>query len=289
MNYYGAHISIKDGIIKAIDEIIELGGNMIQIFISNPVSTKYTIDNNKFNQKNCDLIKQKLIDTNSKIVIHLPYVINLAKPLCPSPKECWWIDMICKQLTVSHSINSIGCVVHVGKHLDLTPLEGTENMYNALKYVIEFIKSNNLKTYIILETGAGQGSELLTTKNNSLEDFANFYNKFTDDDKNYIKICVDSCHIFAAGYDIRETSQVDTFFNDFDRMIGIKNMALIHLNDSKSICGSCVDRHEDLGLGKIGLNGLTHFIKNALTNKIPLILETPSGYNNEINLIKSLI
>lgn len=288
--YYGAHLSCsaKNGIISAIDEINNVGGNMIQIFISNPMSTKYAIDTKKFSQNNCNLIKQKLIETNSKIVIHLPYVINLAKPLDPNIEDSYWISIICKQLIVSDSINSLGCVVHVGKHLALTPTEGTDNMYDALKYIIEFIKSNNLNTFIILETGAGQGSELLTTKNNSLEEFANFYNRFSDDDKEHIRICVDTCHIFAAGYDITNIDQVDEFFDDFNSSINLKYMALIHLNDSKKICGSCVDRHENLGFGKIGITGLTHFIKHALNHNIPLILETPNGYVSELLLINSL-
>ena len=288
--YFGAHMSIKNGIPSAINEINSLGGNMIQIFISNPMSTKFSIDETKWNEKNCNLIKNTLETTDSKIVIHLPYVINLAKPL-PIPSDmanCWWINMICNQLKISDLINSIGCVVHVGKHLDLTVQEGKDNMYDGLKYVINFIRNKKIKSYIILETAAGQGSELLTTKNSSLDDFANFYNRFTDDDKQHIKICVDTCHIFAAGYDIRKKEQVKEFFDNFNELIGLHNIALIHLNDSKSDCGSCVDRHENLGHGKIGIEGLRHFIRFAIYYRIPTVLETPSNYEFELELINKV-
>jgi deoxyribonuclease-4 len=288
--YYGAHMSIKKGSPSAIKEINELGGNLIQVFVSNPMSTKFTINQTTWNEKNCNLIKSTLELTDSKIVIHLPYVINLAKPLLIPSKmnDCWWINMICNQLLISDLIGSIGCVVHVGKHLELTVSDATDNMFEGLKYVIDFIKKNKLKSYIILETAAGQGSELLTTKNSSLEEFANFYNRFCSEYKPYIKICVDTCHIFAAGYDIRQKSQVKTFFDEFNTLIGIENIALIHLNDSKKECGSCVDRHENLGQGKIGIEGLRHFIRYAIYYHIPTILETPSNYESELELINDV-
>ena len=286
--YYGGHMSIKNGIISAIINMNKIGGNMIQVFISNPMSIKFSIDNTKFNDKICKQIQTTLLNTDSKIVIHLPYVINLAKPLLSIIGNCWWIKMICNQLLISESIGSIGCVVHVGKYIELTPDEGINNMYNGLKYVIEFIKINELKTHIILETAAGQGTELITTKNNSLEEFANFYNRFDIHDKLHIRICIDTCHIFAAGYDIRLKSQVKTFFNEFHNLIGIQYIDLIHLNDSKTICGSCVDRHECLGQGKIGLKGLKHIIRYSIYNQIPIILETPSDYIYELELINKL-
>lgn len=282
--YYGAHLSIKNSITSAIDKIIEYGGNMIQIFISNPMSTSLKLN---YTDEQCIKIKNKLIETDSNLVIHLPYVINLSKPILKL-EDAWWIKMIHQQLIISHKMGSIGCVVHVGKHLDLTINEGIENMYNGLVNIIDFIIINKLNTYIILETAAGQGTELITTKNNSLEDFSNFYNKFTNSQKQHIRICVDTCHIFAAGFDITNNNKVKTFFDDFHRLIGIEYLALIHLNDSKSNCGSCVDRHENLGIGKIGIEGLRNFIRYGAYYKIPIILETPSAFEKEIQLIKTV-
>ena len=282
--YYGAHMSIKNGILSAIDEIIEYEGNLLQIFVSNPMSAK---SKSKLNDNECKKIKDKLLDTNTKLVIHLPYIINLSKPNIKLD-DAWWIKLICDQLIISDKIGSIGCVVHVGKHLDLTIDDGIENMYNSLIYIINFIESNNLQTFIILETAAGQGTELITTKNNSLEEFSNFYNKFTTKQKEYIRICFDTCHIFAAGFDITNNNKVKTFFDSFHKMIGIKYLALIHLNDSKSNCGSCVDRHENLGMGKIGIEGLRNFIRYGSFYKIPIILETPNAFQKEIQLIKTV-
>lgn len=285
--YFGVHVSIKNGIISAIDYVKNIGGNMIQIFISNPISIKASIDKNKFNEKNVNLIKNKLYTSDAKIVIHLPYVINLAKTIQPDVDKCWWLKMITDHLTISESIDSIGCIVHVGKFLDLTESDGIDNMYNGLVHVINFMKEHNMKTHIILETGSGQGTELLIT-NGSLENFANFYNKFTEEQKKYIKICVDTCHIFAAGYDIKKKSQVKHFFDEFNSLIGIEQIFVIHLNDSKSNCGSRLDRHENIGDGKIGMEGLRHFIRYGIYYKIPMILETPIIKDSEITLINDV-
>jgi deoxyribonuclease-4 len=286
--YYGAHMSITNGIVSAISNINEIGGNMIQIFLSSPMMLNSNIDMKKFSPKNIDQIKNKCKETNSKIVIHLPYVINLAKPLDINPFETKSIKIIIKQLELSHLIGSIGCVVHVGKYTELTEIEGLENMYKSLKLIVDYIKTHNLNTHIILETSAGQGTELLPTKNNSLNDLADFYARFDSIDKKYIKICVDTCHVFAAGYNLKEKSMVKTFFNQFNEVIGLENLALIHLNDSKKACGSCVDRHESLGKGCIGIEGLKHFIRYAIYYKIPTVLETPSDYIEELNLINKV-
>lgn len=286
--YYGGHMSITNGIVSAISDINEIGGNMIQIFISSPMILNSNIDMKKFTPKIVDQIKNKCNETNSKIVIHLPYVINLAKPLDINQLETKSIKLIINQLKISHLIGSIGCVVHVGKYTSLTEAEGLENMYKSIKIIIDYIKTNNLNTNIILETSAGQGTELLSTKNNSLNDLAEFYSRFTSDDKTVFKLCVDTCHIFAAGYDIREKDMVKTFFEQWHEAIGLENLALIHLNDSKKICGSCVDRHESLGKGCIGIEGLRHFIRYAIYYKIPTVLETPSDYIEELNLINKV-
>jgi deoxyribonuclease-4 len=286
--YYGAHLSIKNGITSALDEIVEVGGNLIQIFVSNPMSTKCSFSKEKYNEKTFKQIREKLESTETKLVIHLPYVINLAKPLEPDSMKSWWIDMICKHLVISEAMGSIGCVVHVGKYLKLTETEGLENMYESLKLIIDFIRKHNMSTHIILETAAGQGTELITTSNNSLVEFANFYNRFDESDKAHIKICIDTCHIFAAGYDIREKSQVKEFFDQFNEHIGLEHIDLIHLNDSEKGCGSCVDRHANLGKGAIGIEGLRHFIRYGIYYKIPMVLETPDGYVEEIALINEV-
>ena len=285
-SFYGAHVSIKNGIINAFDYIDSLGGNMIQIFISNPMSTKNTIDNNKFTEDKIIAINEK-IGNKYKLVIHLPYVLNIAKSLPSNIGNAWWIRIICDHLIISDLIGSIGCVLHIGKQSSLTQLDAIDNMFKSLNYIIEFMKTKNMRTKLILETSSGQGTEMLYT-NRNLDDLANFYNRFDNEQKQYLKICVDTCHIFVAGYDIRTRKQVKYFFNEFNKKIGLRNLALIHLNDAKPKFASRKDRHETLGTGEIGLIGLKHIIRYGICYDIPLILETPMPDENEIKIIKNV-
>lgn len=279
MFYYGVHLSIKNNLLDTIDYIKSIKGNMIQIFVSNPMSIK-----SKPNIKiieNADLIKKKLIENDVKLVIHLPYTINIGKQF--NEKE-WWINAIIEQLNISEKIGSIGCVIHVGKSLTLSEYDSLNNMYKSIKYIIKYLKKKKMNTHIILETAAGQGTELIY----KINDFFEFYNRFSEDDKDYFRLCIDTCHIFAAGHDIRKKDQVKDIFKNIDKLVGLRYIDLIHLNDSKKDCGSCVDRHENIGEGLIGKKGLKEFIRYSLLYRIPIILETPNNYINEIELIDNL-
>ena len=286
--YYGAHFSISKGIYKTIDEALDYGCNMLQIFVSNPMGRSKNDDKLNYYIEESLKIKKYIEERDIKIVIHAPYILNFAKIPEFGKNESWWLKTLWKELTISNYIHSIGVVIHVGKYLDLTIEDGKNNMYKSLKYIIEKMIEKKYKTKIILETAAGQGTELLVTKNNDISEFAEFYNRFSKKEKKYIRLCVDTCHIFAAGYDIRKREQVNNFFKEFDEKIGIEYLALIHLNDSKTEYGKCVDRHENIGIGKIGLNGLKNVIKIAVMNKIPTILETPESSIEEIEMIKKI-
>lgn len=275
--FYGGHVSIAKGILYGLKYMQSIGGNFIQIFLSNPISSKYK---NKLSQDDFNDILSFTKISNMKIIIHLPYIINLAKSDNNNA-----VKLICKQLLVSNLLNSVGCVVHTGKCLKLTQTDCINNMYNTFVSIIDFIQVNKLNTKIILETPANQGTELLT----NIVDLADFYNKFTTKQKKYFKICIDTCHIFASGIDIRSKNNVTSLFKELKKLIGLKNIAVIHLNDSKYDFNSHKDRHEDLGKGKIGTDGLIAVIKLASKYKIPLILETPTNYINDIELIKNNI
>ena len=137
-------------------------------------------------------------------------------------------------------------------------------------------KYQNIKIFI--ETSTGQGNEMCY----KLADLAHFYKKLSANNSSSIRnrfgICLDTCHIFASGIDIRTPATIIKFFKKFDKMIGIKHIKLCHFNDSKNDLGSMIDRHEDIGKGFIGMTALL-FIKKLLYKKnIPMILETPNYY-----------
>ncbi len=276
MYYFGSHVGIsKHGILSAIDEIKHYGGNMIQIFIQNPKGR----ENVKRSDEELESIRHYAKQNDVKIVIHAPYLLNLAREFEP---PSWYIKSLIDHLIISEKIGAIGVVIHSGKYLHLDKSEAINNMFKNIKYVLD---NTPIESKILLETPCGQGTEL----GYKLEEFNIIYNKFNEDYKKRLRICVDTCHIFVAGYDLTNKSKVNHFIKHFDKIIGWKYVDLIHLNDSKSKLDSKVDRHELLDEGYIGLNGLSEIIRFSFKSNIPLILETPYGYPVEINIIKKII
>jgi len=283
--FYGCHLSSHD-IFESINEVNNYGGNLIQIFVSNPIGKPSNNTLIKYTNL-APQIKKYCIDHLTKIVIHSPYTLNFAKNF---DENAYWIQNFIIELKIAHEINAIGCVIHVGKSINLDINHASNNMFISFKYIISIIKKFKLNSIIILETPAGQGSELLVSDINSIDELANFYHRFSIDDKKYIKICVDTCHIFSAGFDISSKKKARFFFFLFDKIIGLQYLALIHFNDSKTTFNSHIDRHEQIGKGNIKLSGLIEFLKQTFKYKIPLILETHgNAYKKEIPWIRKII
>jgi deoxyribonuclease-4 len=275
MQYVGAHINRDKTIVKTMENIKNAGGNALQIFVSSPRSTALT-DIAKYNSVSRE-IKEYLKQNDFKLVIHSPYVINIASEFKNGKRtltidECYWIKTIINQLEISDLIGSIGVVLHVGKHVKLSYNDGLENMKVAIKYVLNDISTKKLNTKLILETPAGQGTELLT----DLKDFIKFYNSFTKDEQKYLGICLDTAHTWALGYDLDEA--YDLLFSKSNA----KNITLIHLNNSQVKKGAKKDRHATILDGMIPNDKMNDFIKSIKKNKTVIILETPStDYDKE--------
>lgn len=270
----GAHIdSNYDNIIKEAKRIKNYGGNIIQLFVDPLCKDKKTyLELNKF-----------LKEHNMLCVVHASYTINLASSWNEYSSP---IKQFIQEIQVAEIIGAIGIVIHLGKQLELTKEVALNNMYTSLMHVHNATK--NLKVKIYLESSTGQGSELCYL----IEDFSYFYKKFLnhprEDVKNRFKICIDSCHIFNAGYDLRSKNSIDMYLDTFEELIGIKNIKLIHLNDSKNEIGANVDRHENIGKGYIGEKGLLYFGKYFMNMKIPCILETPDSRSHEKEIKRML-
>lgn len=275
MQYVGAHINRDKTIVKTMENIKNAGGNALQIFVSSPRSTALT-DIAKYNSVSHE-IKEYLKENDFKLVIHSPYVINVASEFKNGKRtltidECYWIKTIINQLEISDLIGSIGVVLHVGKHVKLSYNDGLKNMKVAIKYVLNDILTKKLNTKLILETPAGQGTELLT----DLKDFIEFYNSFTKDEQKYLGICLDTAHTWALGYDLDEA--YDLLFSKSNA----KNITLIHLNNSQVKKGAKKDRHATILDGMIPNDKMNDFIKSIKKNKTVIILETPStDYDKE--------
>jgi deoxyribonuclease-4 len=280
MSYIGAHISKESGsIIKTMDVINKNHGNALQLFVSNPRSASLPNmdaykDISKEIQKYCKM-------HNFQLVIHAPYTINLAK----DPKEgkkimeladCYWIKLLLHQLIVADMLGAIGVVVHVGKYTSNSVESAMKNMYQAIAYIIEQMHSMNLKSKLIIETPAGAGTELLV----NINDFIMFYNTFSSQERNCLGICLDTAHIWSAGYDINEYYHAISQHN-------AKDILVIHYNNSKREKSSHVDIHETLFDGKIPIASLKEFLNKLMHNPM-IILEKPSNnLKKEFEFIES--
>ncbi|AYV80944.1 MAG: apurinic endonuclease [Harvfovirus sp.] len=257
--YVGAHGSGN----KASAQIIkDHGGNLIQIFV-NSLRTSYS----EYLE-----LKKFLEDNQMKCVVHASYTINLSRDW---DQYSGWIQQFIMEISLAHQVGAIAIVVHMGKQMELELAEAYNNMYTALLYVHDqTIKYSSLK--ILLETPTGQGSEICY----KIEDMAYFFKKFSRNKNpnisNRFGLCVDTCHVFAAGYNLVTKAAIYAYLEAFEELIGLRHLYLIHLNDSKQEVGSNVDRHENIGKGKIGKLGLTEIVKYFKNLKIPIILETPA-------------
>jgi len=282
--YFGAHVS-STKLLKSLQFVLDLGGNFAQIFVSSPYG--------KYNGKLVEKYKEKseeivnfCLENDMKLVIHSPYTLNYGQPI---ELDSYKFQLIFDELYVAHLIGAIGCVIHVGKYLKISEEESIEYMYKNIKTIISYIKNRKLNSKLILETSAGQGTELFVTVD-SLDPLTSFYDRFTTSEKNYLKICIDTCHINSAGYCIDTKQHVKNMFKDFEHRNLLKNIVLIHYNDSKTACCSRVDRHESLGYGTIGITALSEVLKNAFINNIPCVLETPdSNHINELPWMSKLV
>lgn len=268
--FIGAHIKKESGtLLHTIRKIEANNGNALQLFVSNPMSA---IGPNfkTYHDMSAD-IQEYCKQNNFKLVIHASYTINLAKEPKTGKrvldmKDCYWIQLLISQLQVSDILNAAGVVVHVGKYTNLTVEQGIHNQFKAIQYIISQLKLQNIKSKLIIETPAGAGTELLCT----IEDFLKFYNQFNADEKKHLGICIDTAHIWAAGYDITQ------YYNMLAKQ-NAKDVVVIHLNNSKKEQGSCVDAHKSLFdmAGTIPVDDIKKFLQHLKYQPI-IILETPS-------------
>lgn len=283
MFYIGAHISRENNLLNTMNIIVEAGGNALQIFASNPRSINVKDYNKKF-LGNTEEIQSYITKNNFKLVIHSPYTINLASPLMINKRlinldDCYWIKIILKELEIAHLFGAIGCVIHTGKYTKQSIKDGLINMKIGIEYILEVIIKNNWNSKLILETASGQGTELLS----NYQDFLNFYNDFDDKYKDVFKICIDTCHVWAKGYELKE------IFDMTIKNCNENDIAVIHLNNSKNPKGSHLDRHDILNQGFIDINNIYNFITNfrKINKEITIILETPTpNFKFEFHQIK---
>jgi len=258
----GAHVSISGSIANAITNASERECSAFQVFTSNPRGwhAKDLTDEGITNYKNN--LSQSNIDRFATVA-HMPYLPNLSSPEISVYEKS--IHTMIREVERCDKLGIPYLVTHLGSHKGTGEDKGIQRLVSALT---EVAKTNKDVT-ILLENTAGQ-------KNSVGSDFTQLAEIFFGlKPASRFGICIDTCHAFAAGYDLRNEKNVKDVFEKFDSKIGLKHIKIIHLNDSKGELGCHLDRHEHIGLGHIGEAGLSQVVKLANKNKIPIILETP--------------
>lgn len=264
----GRHIDTSNGFVKTPYIAYLMKYNIFQIFTTSPIR----IIINKKSSHDLEIFINELEKYHMQMVIHGSYMINLCNPI-HSKKYLISINSLLHDLNIASVIGDkcLGVIIHMGKNIKENNISRNQAIMNYVSGIKHALNESSANTTIILETGASQGTEV----GSRLEELETIYNLFDKQQKSRIKFCIDTCHIWATGYDISQKIGVKRFFDEFNSRFGIKKIACIHLNDSKTICESKVDRHADLGYGYIGESGLKCVAQLAVKYNIPLIMETP--------------
>lgn len=271
---FGSHISIKNGLTSALITAKNLGFHSLQLFTKN--ATRWL---SKAPEEKDILEFNKLLKDNFyfKVVAHASYLINLASFNEDILKKS--IDSIQDEINRCSKFNIPFYVIHPGSHMGVGEKQGLEQIVSSFNKIDI---PQNVK--ILIETTSGQGSNL----GSKFEEIA--YVLSNIDKKNQFGVCYDTCHTFSAGYDIRDEKSFSNTMNTFDKIVGLKNIEVIHVNDSKFPLGSKKDRHEHIGKGFIGLDAFKFFINFPPFKNIPFLLETEKSddYHEDIENCKKL-
>ena len=255
----GSHVSFtkNEQLLGSVKEALKYDANTFMFYTGAPQNTmRYQIDI-KLVEEAKKLLKENKMDINN-IIVHAPYIINLANDKNLDFSISFLKEEInrCKQLGIKK------IVLHPGSHVNLGVEKGIENISFALN---EALKEED-EIIICLETMAGKGSEVGKT----FEELKAIIDKIIKKDR--IMVCLDTCHLNDAGYDV---SEFDNLLEKFDNIIGIDKIGCIHINDSKNLAFSHKDRHENIGLGTIEFDSLIKIIYHDKLKNVPKILETP--------------
>lgn len=278
----GAHLSTSGGYHKALDSIVRKGGNCLQIFSSSPRTWRPAQVEDKVISQFSEIKKKLAIDP---IYFHALYLVNLADPAATGEKS---VTALTNELQLAAKMGVVGSIVHTGsfKNKDSTLSCRDEKLYPTLLENIKKVLSvTPSETFLILENAGNRKI------GQTIDQLAEIIEDIGDD---RIRICLDTCHLHAAGYSLADTEQFEAFLDDFETKIGLKKLEVIHMNDSRDKLNDLRDRHENIGKGYVGIEVFKNFLNHPKTRHIPFIIETPGFDGNgpdkeNIDILKSLI
>jgi deoxyribonuclease-4 len=267
----GAHMSIAGGVKLAIERARSINCTAMQMFVKNNIQWFAR----PLTRGEIALFVEHQQRSELSIFAHANYLINLAA--ANEQFHANSIRSLSEELIRADHLELPFLVLHPGAHLGAGEEAGLEKIIKSVDRVLSGLPK--IKTRIALETTAGQGSCL----GNKFEHLAYIISRVRQPQR--LCVCVDTAHLFAAGYDIGSEAAVRNTFREFDRAVGLDRLVAIHLNDSKTACGSQVDRHEHIGKGKIGLPAFRFIMRDRRFRKIPKVLETPKSKDLQEDVI----
>ena len=275
----GSHVGYKkdSGLVGSVKEALSYNANTFMFYTGAPQNTKrLPIDLEKVKEADQLMKDNKIAKEN--FIVHAPYIINLATDdLVKREFSC---DFLKEEIKRVETLGFSYLVLHPGSHVGAGTDKGIQNIADSLNKIID----KDTKVVILLETMAGKGTEV----GKNFEELESIISKIKQ--RENIGVCLDTCHINDAGYDL---NYFDKVLDSFDKIIGLDKLKCIHVNDSKNIMGAHKDRHENIGYGHIGFDNLINIIYNKRLDNIPKILETPyidktyPPYKYEIEMIRS--
>ena len=275
----GSHVGYKKDsrLVGSVKEALSYNANTFLFYTGAPQNTKrLPIDLEKVKEAEQLMKDNKIAKEN--VIVHAPYIINLATDdLVKREFSCNFLKEEIKRV---ETLGFSYLVLHPGSHVGAGTDKGIQNIADSLNKIID----KDTKVVILLETMAGKGTEV----GKNFEELESIISRIKQ--KENIGVCLDTCHINDAGYDL---NYFDKVLDSFDKIIGLDKLKFIHVNDSKNIMGSHKDRHENIGYGHIGFDNLINIIYNKRLDNIPKILETPyidktyPPYKYEIEMIRT--
>lgn len=281
----GSHVSMsgKKMLEGSAEEAHQFGESTFMIYTGAPQNTRRKNINDLNIEKGHKVMEQYGL---SNIVVHAPYIINIGNTTKPEVYELG-VNFLQNEIERTQAIGAKDIVLHPGAHVGAGADKGINQIIKGLNEVL----THDHDVRIALETMAGKGTEI----GRSFEELARIINGVTHNDR--LSICFDTCHTHDAGYNIK--NDFDGVLNEFDKIIGIDRIKVVHVNDSKNEQGAHKDRHENIGFGYIGFDALNNVVHHEAFKDIPKILETPyvgedkknkkPPYRFEIEMLKSQI
>ncbi len=281
MPLLGAHMSIAGGLHRAVDRIRQVGGESLQIFAKNQRQWKGPdLDEESVSRFRCAVAEAvRLV-----VAVHDTYLVNLASPDEAIRRRS--IETFADELQRTARLGIPYLVAHPGSCVEGPPEEGLSRFVRSLDLALHHSQTADVQ--VLIENTAGQGTQL----GSRFEEIAFILQTSRHGER--LGVCFDTCHGFAAGYDLRSRQSYRSTFADFHRIIGLDKLRFFHLNDSKKNLGSRVDRHEHIGQGQIGLRGFRHLLNDPRFQHHPMVLETPKGKDlsedvENLRVLRSLV